>query len=78
LLLHPPQGTPQIKLHIYIDDIKTSAVPSDTISVDATIVGDELIKAWRAGSGAVIGRKLIPIIIRSGGFRFDRMFRKGL
>ncbi len=21
LLLHPPQGTPQIKLHIYIDDI---------------------------------------------------------
>jgi hypothetical protein len=22
LLLHPPEGTPQIKLHIYIDDIK--------------------------------------------------------
>jgi hypothetical protein len=28
-----PEDIPQIKLHIYIDDITTSAVPSDTISV---------------------------------------------
>jgi hypothetical protein len=32
LLFHPPQGTPQIKLHIYVDTTSTtSAVPSDTI-----------------------------------------------
>ncbi len=27
LLLHPPQGTPQIKLHIYIDDISHVSRP---------------------------------------------------
>ncbi len=27
LLLHPPQGTPQIKLHIYIDDISNVSCP---------------------------------------------------
>ncbi len=27
LLLHPPQGTPQIKLHIYIDDIYNISCP---------------------------------------------------
>jgi hypothetical protein len=27
LLLHPPQGTPQIKLHIYIDDINNISPP---------------------------------------------------
>jgi hypothetical protein len=27
LLLHPPQGTPQIKLHIYIDDINNVSYP---------------------------------------------------
>jgi hypothetical protein len=31
-----PEDTPQIKLHIYIDDITTSTVPSDTVHVSKT------------------------------------------
>jgi hypothetical protein len=31
LLFRPPQGTPEIKLHIYIDDINNITVPSDRL-----------------------------------------------
>ncbi len=44
-----PEDTPQIKLHIYIDDITTSAVPSDTVPNDQIFCQNLVSSGWKKG-----------------------------
>jgi hypothetical protein len=49
-----PEGTPQIKLHIYIDDINTSAVPSDTLMIKALIYSGQTVLHVLSPVGGIV------------------------
>jgi hypothetical protein len=77
LLLHPPQGTPQIKLHLYIDDINNvsrpiwhTLVPTKCITVSYCVL-IAVVYSGSRGSGAVDGLHGVLLLQAFPGIRTD-------